>query len=167
MDQFRAALPEEVSDCFGLIRMGQQYQRAQGFTQWTEAYPNESTIARDIEAGSGKVLCIDGRIAAYICISLEPEPAYDSLIGSWHSDRRYAVLNRLAISDAFRGRGLAYKIMELSEQYVLKQGIDYIRTNTAPENRLMQHIFEVCGYSFCGELDFRGGKKIAYDKLLN
>ena len=156
----------ELDACYGLIEEGRAYQQSQGFTQWTEKYPDITAIKEDIEAGNGYVFKLDGDIAAYMCISFEKEPAYGLLNGSWHSDENYAVFNRLAVSDRFRGQGISNKVFELSELFCISRGIGYIRTNTAPENKLMQHIFEKNGYSFCGELDFRGGKKIAYDKVI-
>ena len=156
----------ELDACYGLIEEGRAYQQSQGFTQWTEKYPDITAIKEDIEAGNGYVFKLDGDIAAYMCISFEKEPAYDFLSGSWHRDKNYAVFNRLSVSDRFRGQGISNKVFELSEHLCISRGINYVRTNTAPENKLMQHIFEKNGYSFCGELDFRGGKKIAYDKVI-
>ena len=138
MLRLEAADIYELDACYGLIEEGRAYQQSQGFTQWTEKYPDKAAIKKDIEVGNGYVLKLDGYIAAYMCISFEKEPAYDFLKGYWHSDENYAVFNRLAVSDRFRGQGISNKVFELAELCCISRGIGYIRTNTAPENKLMQ-----------------------------
>lgn len=156
----------ELELCYGFIEDGKMYQREQGFVQWTETYPDIHTIRRDIEKGEGYIFLDGEEPFGYICISFEREPAYDGLKGSWHSAKPYAVLNRLAISSEHRGRGLSAEAFKLVSEHCKKHGISYIRTNTSPQNKLMQHLFEKSGMSYCGVLDFRGGEKVCYDLQL-
>lgn len=166
MYRLKKAELSELELCYGFIEDGKMYQREQGFTQWTDTYPNMDTAKGDIEKGEGYIFLDGDEPFGYICISLKKEPAYDKLKGSWHADEPYAVLNRLALSSKSRGRGLSQEVFRLVNDHCRKQGISYIRTNTAPENKLMQHLFEKAGMSFCGTVDFRGGEKLCYDLQL-
>lgn len=38
------AKAEEIALCNEIIRQGRQFQREQGFVQWTEDYPNIDTL---------------------------------------------------------------------------------------------------------------------------
>lgn len=76
----------EVDACYDLIDQGREFQRKQGFVQWTSDYPQREHVASDIEAGRGYALKDEsGHVAGYICIDFGGEPAYDSIKGQWRS----------------------------------------------------------------------------------
>ena len=75
------ALVEDVQQCYDIIDIGRKFQQEQGFTQWTEDYPNFNTIHDDILNKTGYVVKVDGMIAGYMCIDFGGEPAYDNIEG--------------------------------------------------------------------------------------
>lgn len=161
-----ASLPE-ADACFALIEQGREFQREQGFVQWTESYPQLAHIRADIEAGMGYVLKNEqGVIAGYVCIDFSGEPAYENIKGKWSLCAPCGVLHRMAVSSRFRGCGLGSKLLAECERVCLQKGVPYIRADTSPENTRMQHVFEKCGFVRCGFVTFRGADKIAYDKVL-
>ncbi len=167
MEALIKANPEELDLCYEIIDMGRSYQREQGFLQWTEDYPNIDTIRDDIASGKGYVLKLcDGTIAGYMCIDLEGEPAYDNIEGGWSSELPYAVVHRMAFRNDLRGHGLSLTAFRLIEELCLSLGISYIRIDTDPENKLMQHVLEKNGFKPCGIIIFQGSGKLAYDKIL-
>ena len=44
---------EEVACCGQILESGRQFQRAQGFQQWTDNYPNTQDVAEDCRLGRG------------------------------------------------------------------------------------------------------------------
>ena len=77
------ARPEELETCYAIIDSGREFQKEQGFVQWTEDYPSREIILDDIERGKGFVLKAEGRLAAYLCIDFDGEPAYREIKGAW------------------------------------------------------------------------------------
>ena len=145
---------EEIEVCNDILKQGKAFQQAQGFTQWTDEYPNRETIRADIEQGKGYALKIDGRIAGYMCVDFGGEPAYEAIDGAWGTAEPYAVVHRMAFSGEFRGMGLADRAFAL------------IRVDTDFPNERMQHILKKNGFEHRGVIVFQGSGKLAYDKTL-
>ncbi|MCI8512829.1 MAG: GNAT family N-acetyltransferase [Lachnospiraceae bacterium] len=160
------AKPDEVELCNQIIDEGRQFQREQGFIQWTKEYPNIDIIRKDVAADIGYVLIADGIIAGYMCIDFSGEPAYADIEGKWSSEQRYAVVHRMAFGGKFRGIGLVDTDFSLIEKLCLDNDISYIRADTDFPNKRMQHILSKNGFTQCGITSFQGSGKLAYDKLL-
>ena len=60
----------DIPRCGEILDEGRAFQRAQGFVQWTEDYPNAGTVRQDIRDQKGYVIRSGGDIAAYLCIDL-------------------------------------------------------------------------------------------------
>ena len=160
------AAAQDLPICCAMIAAGREFQRKQGFVQWTESYPGESVVKEDIDKGSAFLIEAGRAAIGYVCVSFEREPAYDKLEGSWAAEKPYAVVNRLVFNEAGRGRGLTEAVMAQIEETCRRRGVDYIRTNTFALNGRMRRALEKCGFCRRGRLNFRGGEKIAYDKSL-
>lgn len=160
-----AAVPQNLDICLDIILQGKAFQREQGFIQWTDDYPNRSTIEEDIEKGIDYVVKAENRIAGYMCIDFSGEPAYENIEGKWHSDLPYGVIHRMAFDKAFRGIGLADITFSLIEKFCLKKGVSYIRIDTDFPNKRMQHILKKNGFKNCGIITLRGSGRLAFDKL--
>ncbi len=157
----------ELIECSQIIDEGREFQKEQGFVQWTDDYPNIETIREDIQNKIGYVVKVDNQIAGYMCIDFSGEPAYDNIQGEWRTLTPYAVVHRLAFCSKFRGIGLADITFHLIEELCLSKGVKNIRVDTDFPNKRMQHILEKNGFVKCGVIIFQGSGKIAYDKILN
>lgn len=160
------AQTSDLNVCNAIINMGKEFQKEQGFIQWTDCYPNIEIIKQDIQTQKGYVIKIENRIAGYMCIDFDGEPAYNNIQGKWNTKEPYAVVHRMAFSKEFRGMGLSEIAFALIEKLCLSKGIRNIRVDTDLSNQRMQHIFEKCGFSKCGIITFQGSGKLAYDKTL-
>ena len=56
--------------------------------------------------------------------------------------------------------------MEYIEDFALKNNIFSVKADTNYDNSAMLTIFEKTGYTFCGEVYFRGSPRKAYQKVL-
>lgn len=149
-----------------ILQQGIERRRADGSSQWQDGYPNPDVVRRDIEQGYGHVLHMDGEIAGYVAIMINDEPAYADIEGAWLSDGDFVVYHRVAISDRFLGQGLATKLLVGVEQFAHDQGIYSVRADTNHDNHAMLYLFNKLGYTYCGEVYFRGSARRAYEKLL-
>ena len=156
---------EDLELCGQIIAEGRQFQREQGFVQWTEDYPNLDSVRRDIQSGSGYVFKVEGETAGYVSVDFSGEPAYDQIDGAWGADRPYAVIHRMAVRSKFQGAGLAGTAFAQIERLCLDKNVPYVRVNTDFPNQRMQHVLEKNHYVNRGVILFNG-EKLAYDKLL-
>ncbi len=166
MNILELALENEWEQCCSIINAGRNFQREQGFVQWTDSYPNAKTIQDDIQSLKGYVLKVDGVIAAYMCIDFDGEPAYANIKGEWHTNEPYAVIHRMAFSNRYRGFGLADIVFCLIDQLCIQNNVGNIRVDTDFPNKRMQHILEKNGYLNCGIIMFQGSDKLAYEKQI-
>lgn len=166
MYSLKLAKLDDVQKCYHIIEEAKQFQKNQGFTQWTDDYPNQDTILQDIQAGKGYIITLDEQIAGYMCIDFSGEPAYENIEGTWNTSLPYAVVHRMAFSKEYRNRGLSSIALSFIEDLCRSQNINSIRVDTDFSNKRMQHILEKNGFSRCGTIVFQGSGKLAYDKGL-
>ena len=166
MNILESANNSDIDVCWDILADGRRFQREQGFVQWTDDYPNRDTVKDDILSQKGYVLKVDGAIAGYMCIDFSGEPAYESINGSWRSEKNYAVIHRMAFRKIFCGKGLSEASFSLAEKLCIEQGVDYLRIDTAYPNKKMQHILEKNGFKYCGVIKYQGSERLAYDKFL-
>ena len=103
----------------------------QGRNQWTDDYPSLAGIEADIRSGDAYVLVSGGgEVAAYAYVTMKPEPVYAAIVGRWLTAGPYAVVHRLAVGAAFRGRGLARRLMLHAEDIARQGGAGSIRVDT-------------------------------------
>ena len=166
MYQLRVAIWADIDECMEILASGREFQRAQGFVQWPDGYPDRATVEKDIEEGTGYVMLADGQICAYFYIGFEGDPAYPKIKGAWHHSEPYAVIHRIAIGSAFRGKGLADVAFRLAEEICIKRGMNTLRIYTDEQNLRMRHVLEKNGFAYCGTVVQGNGDRFAFDKKL-
>ena len=160
------AKTEDLDLCVEILRSGRDFQRQQGFTQWTDNFPDPNVITEDIQKGCGFLLLKDGVVAGYQYISLDGDPSYPGLEGTWQKEGCYGVVHRIAFAPAFRGQGLSKQAFEIIGQYCKEKGAKSLRIDTHPDNKRMQHVLEKAGFSYRGIVLLPVGFRWAYDKTL-
>lgn len=141
-------------------------QRALGFRQWDDGYPPESQLEEEISAGRGFVLEDGDTVCAYAAIVAD-DPEYADLQSVMTSyGESYAVIHRLAISDAYRGRGVARRLLALLEEEMLSRGILWSLADTGLENLPMQKALAATGYRLLCRHTFVWGPRLVYEKSL-
>ena len=110
MITFRMATTEDIQGSMALIDQAKAFLKNKGVDQWQDGYPEEQDIAGDIAAEKGYVLTDGDDMIAYCCIDFGGEPAYEGLKGQWLADGPYVVIHRMAVSDAYKGKGLAKRL---------------------------------------------------------
>lgn len=164
--EFRRAENEDVLAIWEILQQGILRRRADGSEQWQDGYPNPDVIRKDIDKRVGFVLMVDGDLAGYVAIMINDEPAYQEIEGSWLTDNDFVVYHRVAISDQHLGKGLAVSLLEKVESFARKEGIISLRADTNHDNSAMLHLFNKLGYTYCGEVYFRGSARRAYEKVI-
>ena len=167
--------------------------RADGnLSQWSApGFPDDSLLLRDIARGGGFVILSDkispraslGRddnmvipggcsivissgaeggveksIVAYFALLPSPEPTYDVIDGAWLTDEPYGVIHRMASYPEVHG------IFSTIIDYAALR-FAHLRIDTHRDNRIMQHLIEKHGFTYCGIIWLEDGtERLAYER---
>lgn len=165
---FRLAAAEDAERILEIIRQAQAQMRARGSDQWQHGYPASPDIARDIARANGYVLCepAKGRVIAYGAVIFSGEPAYDSINGKWLYTGPYVVVHRLAVAAETKGQGVGTEFMRRTEALARSQHVPSFRVDTNFDNAYMLRMLSSLGFVLCGEIDYEGDKRLAFEKPL-
>lgn len=162
----RQARTEESPAIWAILQYAIEQRRLDGSAQWQDGYPNLGSVRSDMERGAAYVLDEQGRIMLYAAVLFEPEPAYEAIEGKWLSTGEYLVLHRVAVAPEAKGKGVASTFFHLVEDLCREKGVPSIKVDTNFDNAPMLRILEKLGYTYCGEVYFRGKARRAYEKLV-
>ena len=132
----------DLSDIPVILRItdaGRRAQREQGFLQWQDGYPDKAIVESDILLGAGRLL-LDGDTPVAYASLIVSDPGYEALGDIWRYSGPYGVIHRMAVSDAYRGKGVSGIFFDFLEADAADKGIKAIRVDTGRENMVMQHI---------------------------
>lgn len=151
----RKATVEDIEVLLPIFAQARRAQRLAGFVQWADGYPS-----------AGYVLDDCGTAAGYVAIAIG-DREYDRHPELWDAAAPYAVFHRIALADAYRGKGNAAELFSLAEDIARRLGAHYIRIDTGLENRPMQRVLANRSYTALGPCTFIWGPRLAYEKRLN
>lgn len=163
--RLRPARPDDLPAILRLIGEARRAQASAGFTQWPAGYPAETDIKADIKAGGALLLAEGTAAAGYACLAAA-DAEYDRLAGVWQAPDPAFALHRVALADAFRGRGLGIRLLALAEAEALRHGGRAVRVDTAADNRPMRRLLERAGYACRGPHLLAWGPRLVYEKAL-
>lgn len=148
----------DIGRLMEIFAIARDYMRQTGNpNQWAASYPSEEQLVADIERHESHVCEVDGQIVATFVLRTEKDPTYDVIYdGAWPNDRPYATIHRIASSGEVRGIFAAVIAYTLTSH-------DEIRIDTHRDNRVMQHLVEQAGFSYCGIIHcWNGDERLAY-----
>ena len=165
---FRQSVMGDLPGVWRVICDAKRIMAEQGRNQWTDDYPSLAGIEADIRSGDAYVLVSGGgEVAVYAYVTMKPEPVYAAIAGRWLTAGPYAVVHRLAVGAAFRGRGLARRLMLHAEDIARQGGAGSIRVDTNHDNAEMLRLLSALGYSRCGTVSYGPrGVRMAFEKIV-
>lgn len=167
---FRKTTVEDIPAVMKIINDAKSLLASAGSPQWQNGYPNVETIEKDIETAISYVLLVDGTVAGTLALQRTPDINYQEIFeGSWEkAEEPYTTIHRIALSEAFRGQKLAYRLIEFAEEETKTLGITQMRADTHKMNIGMQRVMTHCGFTLCGIVyvdDYVDNERLAYQKL--
>ncbi|MBV7529638.1 GNAT family N-acetyltransferase [Chitinophaga sp. sic0106] len=163
---FREATNNDITAIWTILQQAIRRRKADGSQQWQDGYPNEQVVQQDIEKGYGYVLTEGDTVIGYTAVMINNEPAYADIQGQWLTDGDFVVYHRVAIVENQLGKGLAQVMLKEIETFALRHQVHSVRADTNFDNPGMLKIFEKLGYTYCGEVFFRGSARKAFEKVL-
>ncbi|HWJ62742.1 MAG TPA: GNAT family N-acetyltransferase [Acidimicrobiales bacterium] len=105
---------------------------------------------------------VDGELAGFVFV-LEPGLAYESRNYAWFSERYdgFAYLDRVAIDERARRRGVGTAIYDAVEAHAAERGVPLLlEVNVQPANEPSLAFHASRGFQEVGTLDHDGGAKV-------
>lgn len=164
--QFRKTTQQDIPHIWEILQKAIQRRKEDGSNQWQDAYPNPEVIKNDMEKEAGFVLMDDEKVIGYCAVFINDEPAYADIEGKWLTNDDFVVFHRVAVAEEYLGKGLAKEMMKFIEEFALDNSIYSVKADTNFDNLAMMKSFEKAGYTYCGEVYFRGSARKAYEKVL-
>lgn len=165
--KFRRTEFKDIADILEIVLFAREKLKADGIEQWQGDYPNAANFESDILKNSAYVLEIDGKIAGMMTVLFEVKKEYEEIDGAWFTNGAYGIINRVAVSPHFQGKGLSHLLMEEAENICTARGISSIRIDTSADNVTMLKLIDSRGYQFCGVTQGFGGLRNAYEKVIH
>ena len=126
--------------------------------QWSApGFPSEDLLLRDLARGGGFV--IESALPiGYFALLPSPEPTYDYIDGAWLTDEPYGVIHRIASYP--EEHGIFAAIIDFAAARYA-----HLRIDTHRDNRIMQHLIEKHGFTYCGIIWLEDGtERLAYER---
>jgi GNAT superfamily N-acetyltransferase len=164
--QFRKTTQQDIPQIWEILQKAIQRRKEDGSNQWQNGYPNPEVIRNDMEKEAGFVLMDDEKVIGYCAVFINDEPAYADIEGKWLTNDDFVVFHRVAVAEEYLGKGLAKEMMKFIEEFALDNSIYSVKADTNFDNLAMMKSFEKAGYTYCGEVYFRGSARKAYEKVL-
>lgn len=160
-EKIRKAEKNDIPEISIIIDQAKAFLKVQEIDQWQNGYPSENEINNDVENNEGYVLLVDNKIAGYAYLNIGIDDAYEKITGgNWGNKySNYAAIHRLAVSNQYRGQGLAKKFIELLIAELVERDIFDIRIDTHPENKIVQKMATDLNFKFRGEVIYEGKRK--------
>ena len=98
------------------------------------------------------------RVVGYFALLPSPEPTYSFIKGAWLSDEPYGVIHRIASYPDVHGVFAA--IIDFAAARFPR-----LRIDTHRDNRIMQHLIDKHGFTYCGVIWLTDGTpRLAYER---
>jgi ribosomal protein S18 acetylase RimI-like enzyme len=145
--------PATLTDIPSIMKMIAEVvpaMNASGNFQWDNTYPNVQVFENDIALNQLWVAEVEGVIAGIAAITTDQEPEYANV--GWDISEPAIVTHRLAVSEKYRGKGIAAALLMQAEKEAVKRDINLLRIDTNSSNQATQKLFPKLGYHFAGEI---------------
>lgn len=127
--------------------------------QWGQTYPKRTLIAADIASGCSYVCEEHGQIIATFYYKTGPDDTYRRIYcGDWLNERPYGVVHRITSNGTVKGAA------SFCLEWAFEQ-CGNLKIDTHKDNRIMQHLLDKNGFSYCGIIyTDDGSERMAYQK---
>lgn len=165
--KLRKSVNEDINNIMQIIDKAKEALKEQGIDQWQNGYPNADVIRNDILNNDSYVFIKNNEIVATSAVSFDGEKTYDKIYdGNWISNDEFAVIHRIAISNKYKGTGIASKIIKMIEAICLDKDVHSIKVDTHEFNIPMQKLLKKNDFKYCGVIYLEDkSKRVAFEKI--
>ena len=96
----------DLEEIFKIVNENKKFLKDHNIPQWLNDYPSEDIFLDDIKHnGLFKIMNDDEMIGLFS--QRNYEDTYDVIDGKWSSDNDYIVIQRMALKNDYKGKGIA------------------------------------------------------------
>lgn len=161
---FRLANTEDLPEILILYQRAIKQMNALNILQWDEIYPDDQTLSCDIEQRQMYLHIVGARIAAAIVLNSEQDEQYKN--GNWSISNNFGVVHRLCVHPDFGQSGLGKQMVLFAEKHFSNLNFSSVRLDAFSQNPISLHLYEKLGYKRVGQIVFRKGDFVLFEKLL-
>ena len=144
MIDIRHTSPADLETVMSIYDHAKIMMRKSGnMKQWSDNYPSQDVILRDIDTGNSYVIESDRNVIGVFTFAKGEEPNYAVIDGQWPDNRPYGTIHRLAAAPGHKG------IADIALHFCCRTGIN-IRIDTHADNVPMLGWIASRGFSYCG-----------------
>ncbi|MGG7325823.1 GNAT family N-acetyltransferase [Clostridium baratii] len=165
--KLKKSVNEDINNIMQIIDEAKEALKEQGIDQWQNGYPNADVIRNDILNNDSYVFIKNNEIVATSAVSFDGEKTYDKIYdGNWISNDEFAVIHRIAISNKYKGTGIASEIIKMIEAICLDKNVHSIKVDTHEFNIAMQKLLKKNDFKYCGVIYLEDkSKRVAFEKI--
>ena len=169
---YRPAAEDDLPAILAMVEDARASLRKHGVDQWQGPYPAAEHFRFDLARGECFLLLHGAEPAGFFTLSTREEKSYDAITdGKWTEGMAYCVLHRAAVAKAWRGSGMADRLLRCVEQQARAFGLRCVRTDTHRKNKPMQRLLRENGYRYRGNVEVlvepgHDTARQAYEKIL-
>ena len=169
---YRAAEESDLPDILQMVSQARALLKSRGVDQWQGTYPDEAAFRFDMDRGECFLVLHGGEPAGFFTLSTRDEASYKEITdGKWTADMPCCVLHRAAVSEQYRGSGMAERLIKCAEEQCRAYGLRCIRTDTHRKNKAMQRLLRGAGFRYRGNIQVKvepghDTARQAYEKIL-
>jgi ribosomal protein S18 acetylase RimI-like enzyme len=144
-----------------LIECAKADMHAHGLDFWDDIYPTREAFAGDIAEGT-LYGAFEVQLLGVMVLNGHQDKEYEALV--WKYGGRVAVVHRLCIHPAYKGRGIGRTLMQYAEELAAQKGFDAIRLDSYHGNERANKMYDGLGYEKAGSVYFRKGEFTCFEK---
>ena len=160
--QIRSTTHEDLPHLLPIYEAARRFMQQTGNAgQWIDGYPKEELLINDIAQGHSYVCINENKeVVGTFYYVVGEEPTYLHIHqGAWLNDAPYGVIHRIASSGKQKG------VAETCINWCLEK-CENLRIDTHRDNKVMQHILQKLGFTYCGIVYLGdGAERWAYQKI--
>jgi ribosomal protein S18 acetylase RimI-like enzyme len=103
-------------------------------------------------------------LIGYISLNEIFSKEYNSVNWNYIDNGKPLIIHRLAVKSSFQGQGIAKKIIQFAENHAKNNGYRTIRLDAFSKNRQALGLYEKLEYKYAGDVLFRKGVFVCFDK---
>ena len=150
----RPAAEEDLPEILRIREEARRSLKKLRVDQWQGREPDEARFREEIGQGECFVLLHGAEIGGFFTLSRRPEPHYEDIRdGKWTEVPASAILRHAAVSEKYRGSGLAEALIRAAEDETRRAGLRCLRTDTHRKNKPMQRLLRDTGFRYRGNVD--------------
>ena len=162
---YRPARTEDLDKIMALVRAATENMDRHGIHQWCEYYPTYDDFAQDIADGTLRAGVADGRIALIYALNHDCDEEYFNC--NWaQPERPWLALHRLCVHPEFQGKGFGGQALHHIFKQARAEGARSLRLDVFSQNPAALHLYTKAGFIPTGHADWRMGRFIIMEKLL-